>query len=226
MEGSPQAHSHKSVRKCEGGLCECTGGGRSWVQPGRGQHHRWGRGWRVQSHGYTIASPHPALCCGHPAGTEEPDVQSNTSLQGWGWGVSWATRDAADPAPQPWGLTPQAPGPRVCRALPPPGRNAQRTSQKHGQQAVRNDLSSRGQDMLKAGVSSSRTQGQDRLREAEPGPAVGSGPCPVRTGENWLGRDWPWGLGGRQNLQARRQQGSGLLPGEGAGPGAARCGER
>lgn len=86
-------------------------------------------------------------------------MQSNTSLQRLGVGVSWATRDAADPAPQPWGLTPepQAPGfvgPCLPRQDATPG-----TSQKHGQQAVRNDLSSRGQDMLKAGVSS-RTQGK------------------------------------------------------------------
>lgn len=65
----------------------------------------------MQSHGYTIASPHPALCCDHPAGTEEPDVQSNISLQGWGWGVSWAARDAANPARNSLGGSSQ-PGPR------------------------------------------------------------------------------------------------------------------
>ena len=38
----------------------------------------------MQSHSPTIARPHPALCSDHLAGTEEPDVQSNISLQGWG----------------------------------------------------------------------------------------------------------------------------------------------
>lgn len=147
-----------------------------WVQQEGGQHHRWGEGWRVQGHGYTIASPHPALCCGHPAGTEEPDVQSNTSLQGWGWGVSWATRDATDPAPQPWKLTPQAPGPRVCRALPRQDATPREHPRSTGSRLSGMTCLVGDRTCSRPGVSSSRTQGQDRLREAEPGPAVGWGP--------------------------------------------------
>lgn len=123
-----------------------------------------GGGTRVQSHGYARQST-PSLVLWSPAGTEEPGVQSNTSLQGWGWGKGWATRDAADPAPAALGAhptRPQAPG--FVGPCPRQGLSAQRTSQKHtGSRLSRNDLSSRGQDMLRRGQHG-RTQGQDRLR--------------------------------------------------------------
>ena len=70
---------------------------------------------------------------------EEPNVQSNSSLQGWAWGEPGPPRNSLGGSPHP------APGPTACRVLPPPGSSAQRAFQKHAQQAIRSNLPSRDQ---------------------------------------------------------------------------------
>lgn len=69
----------------------------------------------------------------------------------------------ASPAPWPAVFCPlQEATPREC-------------SRSMGSRPSGNSLSSRGQDMLKALVSSKRTQGREGSREAEAGPALGAG---------------------------------------------------
>lgn len=68
-------------------------------------------------------------------GTRRAERQQPAGL---GVGRAWATRDTAGLARDSLGGSPHpAPGATACRVLPPPGSNAQRAFQKHGQQTVR-----------------------------------------------------------------------------------------
>lgn len=115
---------------------------------------------------------------------EEPDVQNNSSLQGWAWG---------EPGPQGTQLAPpgtasgahptrhQAPRPAgSC----PPAREQRPENIPEAQAAGHQEITYLVGDRTCSRPR--RTQGRDRLQEAEPGPAVGSG---LLASENWWGRD-------------------------------------